>query len=149
MRFARTTPVLRIGILPSGRPQWKDKNGKADFVARLNAVNNTLHSGVNLKEDALFPPETVLSADPTDPDSLMTVQWYARSGGISLLDIILPASIEECASRFVDTDGREDFLRAIRCAWAVTVAPDGDVAACIRSRASIVADLGGRKDDEP
>ena len=147
LHLVHNSPALRIGILPSGRPLWRNKKDHDDFVSRVGSADKTLRADAKLDEKAMWPEGTVISADATDPESMKFVQWY----GINRVrfDAILPASMEECASRIADSDEREDFLRTLRCAWVVTVAPDGDIAACIRSRASIVADLGGRKDDEP
>ena len=140
LRIAPTpAPALRIGILPSGKPLWTNRKEKDECLARLEAADAALRSKASLKGDATWPSFTVLSADPTDPESLKLVQWY--SANKVRLDAILPSSPETCAAAISDQNDREDFLRLLRRAWDVTVAPGGDVAACIRAQATTVASL--------
>ena len=142
LRLAPDVPALRLGVLPSGRPLWTDKAEKDECLARFAAADEALRAGAGLAADAVWPSVTVLSADPGDAESLKFSQWYAS--GLVRLDAVLPASPDDCAARIANPDDREDFLRTLRRAWAVTVAPGGDVAACIRARATVVADLSAK-----
>ena len=142
LRIAPTpAPALRIGILPSGKQLWATSKERNMFVARVEAADRAIRAGANLAEKAPWPSFTVLSADPTDPESLKFVQWY--SANKIRLDAVLPASPEACAAAIPDPCDREDFLRLLRRAWDVTIAPGGDVAASIRARAMVVASLEG------
>ena len=136
---AEAKQSLRIGILPSRRFLWRDEKEKADFVGRVGAADKKMRNDAKLGEKEPWPVGTILSADPSDPESLKFARWYAANH--VRLDAVIPASVEECASRIADTTEREDFLQVLRCAWTVTIAPGGDVAACIRCRARIVEDL--------
>ncbi len=132
-------PSLRIGILPSGKPLWTTKEERKEFVARMEATDTVIRAKANLSSDEHWPSVTVLSADPTDPDSLKFAQWYSATK--VRLDAVLPAPVETCAAAIADPFDREEFLQLLRNAWDVTIAPDSDVTACIRNRATFVADL--------
>ena len=146
LRLAHDTPALRLGALPSGRPLWIDMEGKNDFFARLVEVDKTFRTKSNTPDGVLFPAGTVLSVDPSDIESLKFAQWYDKNR--VRIDVVLPAPAEDCVSSFADPDDQKDFLRLLRRAWTVTVAPGGDVPACIRARATVVANLTATPLDE-
>lgn len=145
LRLAPDVPALRLGVLPSRRPLWTDKAGKDDFFLRLEAADEKLRSQSKVATSVTFPVGTILSADPTDMESLKFSQWYSINGVI--LDAVLPETPEKCGSHITNPDDREDFFRLLRRAWSVTVAPAGDVPACIRTRATVVADLTSTPSD--